>query len=727
MNATEFVGLLEDVRVAMFANAYSGEPKEVELGALFGAMRGSKYAEKTRRARKLFAAWKAVCPKLDNKKSAEAGAYEGFKKTLPAFCVSGTARSRTEPLVHSGLLQVDCDKLNGALDNLRERLKSDKHVAFGFVSPSGDGLKLGLRIDGTRHAESFQAAQSYFLDTYGLEIDPAVKDRLRLCFVSHDPELWTREDAEPLPIPEPPADERASVETGEDDPSACAVRGDILRILTGDAPLPTKRSSVAGAVVRALCGVGQFYFHAERRNFDSALFFNLGTRRLERVRSDAFQSWLSSWLGVNRADALFKYAQADVETFALSGKLTAPVLPEMFWAARAGAVYISNGDGSAYRIRPGQVALVDNGVDGVLFAAGRTLTPWQLTDPRDPLTACKLFSGASAIAAHGMALFRLWAYSLPTNPRSKPPLVLSGEVGSGKTRLARGIAELYGLPFVAAKVEEGAEDDFWPNMDAGGIFTLDNADTRCRWLPDALAAAATDGCAQRRKLYTNSETVTLRARAWVAVTTANPTFAGDVGLADRLLLVRMVRREGQTSDSELSDDIAQNRDAGLSHIAHALAVALADTNPVPGELNARHPDFAAFAVRIGRALGSEVEAVAALQAAEADKALFCLENDPIGAALVAHVATTGQAVGTAADLLPALVAVDPELGDWLKPKKLGKRLSALWPHVKARFPKSKKALGRLGATEFSIRAESQSAGFAGFQEAIPEKSPRERV
>jgi hypothetical protein len=90
-------------------------------------------------------------------------------------------------------------------------------------------------------------------------------------------------------------------------------------------------------------------------------------------------------------------------------------------------------------------------------------------------------------------------------------------------------------------------------------------------LADAVANASTDGCSQRRKLYTNADTVILRSRAWLCITTANPTFASDAGLADRLLIVRMDRREEETSDAALTDQIQAGRDAGLSHLAATLA------------------------------------------------------------------------------------------------------------------------------------------------------------
>ena len=485
------------------------------------------------------------------------------------------------------------------------------------------------------------------------------------------------------------------------------IRGQIVALLLAeDVPSPTKRSRIAKQVVEALEKLGRFYFHTDLRDFDSAMFFDSQRKRLERIRSDGFGAWLSEWLNVNRADTLFRFILAEVESAALSGAHTLGILPESFWAASPGALYLSNGDGSAVRITAGSVELVDNGSDGVLFAAGRTLQRWQLTEPRDFFQTCRLFADMQDAAPNARELVRLWTLSLPTNPRSKPPLCLFGEVGSGKTRLALGICELYGLPPTAAKVEERLEADFWPTLDAGGLFILDNADSRTRWLADAVAAAATGGSVSRRRLYTDAEIVPLRARAWLAITSANPTFANDSGLADRLLVVRVRRREGTTSDSRLSAEIAEHRDAALSFVAHTLAGALGDTRPTPDNLNTRHPDFAAFAIRIGRALGREAEAVAALGEAEADKSLFCLQNDTLGAALLAHVTSDTAIEGDAAELRTALAASDTAIADWSN-KSFGRRLSALWPHVAAIFD-AKRTAARCG-WKFRIAQRTNAA------------------
>lgn len=502
------------------------------------------------------------------------------------------------------------------------------------------------------------------------------------------------------------------------------IRGKIIEILTDeDLAAAEQRRQISEEVVSALAARGRFYFHADLRDFDSAMFFDNERKRLERIRCHAFNAWVSEWLRVNRADALFKYIAAAVETAALSSPHTTGILPEAFWAARPGAVYLSNGDGQLVKVTAQGVALADNGTDGVLFAAGRTLTPWKLTEPKSIFETCRLFRDAHCTAAHGKNLLQLWLYSVPSNPKSKPPLCLPGPVGSGKTREAKGCAEFYGLPFVAHKVEEAKEDDFWPCVDAGGIFTLDNADTRCRWLADALANAATDGCSQRRRLYTNSETVVLRPRAWLCVTTANPTFAADSGLADRLLVVRMDRRDDdETSDAALTAEILANRDAGISHVAETLRTALADTAPTPTNLNRRHPDFAALAVRIGRALGRETEAVAALQAAEQDKAVFCLENDPVASALLLYLRDVRTFTGTAAELVPKLIAVDGELTDRLSARRLTRRLSALWPHLQGVLKTAKREEDRKGFSVFTLKT-ADSADFADFELPISLKPP----
>lgn len=462
---------------------------------------------------------------------------------------------------------------------------------------------------------------------------------------------------------------------------------------------------------------GRFFFHAEHKTFKTAMYFD-GTRKLLlQIDADEFQAWLSHFIGINRIEPAYKSIYSALLDEALNGQTTG-LYPETYWTARLGAVYVSNGDGQAVKITAGKYCLVDNGTDDVLFAAGRTLKPWKLIDPIDPVQSCRLFRDMKATAKHAIDLFRLWLCSLPTNQRCKPPLTLSGAIGSGKTRLALGIFELYGIDPRVTIILRNSEDDFWAELNRGGLICFDNADTRIDWLPDALAAAATAVMHEKRQLYTDSDIVQQQAHAWIVITSANPTFASDPGLADRVLVLRLERREKDTAEAALSAEIALHRNAGLSWIINTLSKALADNNPTPENLNRRHPDFAAFAVKIGRAIGREQEAIAALQAAESDKSQFNLENDDMGSALLELIARQESFSGTAAELLEVLKDNESYFANW-GAKKIAKRLNKLKPHLESIF-ETRYEKDRQGIMRYSFRL---NAGYAGFQPPVSAKVP----
>ena len=507
-------------------------------------------------------------------------------------------------------------------------------------------------------------------------------------------------------------------------PSVETLRAELWKLAQEKGISSTEFNRKAASIVVAwLHGRGRFYFHAEHIDFAGVMFFDNERKLLLSVQGDAFLAWLAEAMGVNRSETVFKFAASAVETEGLSDRAKG-INPACFWAARRDGdkikgVYISSGAGEVVRITAGNVETVDNGADGVLFSAGAVLEPWHLVEGRDPFEACSVFSGMSTAAPHGRDLLKIWAMTLFADLPCKPPLCVSSTVGGGKTALVRALFRLLGITENINAVNKNGEGDFWATLDGGGLACFDNVDTRIDWLPDALAAAATAGSHQKRKLYTDADRVTLRARAAVAVTSASPSFASDAGLADRLIVIRLERRTGETAESSLFDEVTAARNAGLSWIAAALSQAIADTAPTPSKLNARHPDFASFAVKIGRAIGREAESVEALRAAEADKSLFNLENDSVGAALL-ELMQVGTFNGTAADLLKELKEIDPSFEGTLSAKRLAKRIAKLWPHLEATFKaKSEKGHGGINRFVFSPPA---NGGIGGFETAFSQKS-----
>lgn len=183
------------VEVATFKGATGKIVKNLLLLSILVEIKGGKHRAKIERLRAMYAA----LPPNDGSATYKAAkeAYRNAKRPLTTFCISGTAADRTTPRIHTGLIQADIDGVGGRLAEVRAQLQSDPHVAFVFLSPSGDGLKAGFRVEPNweRQVESFQSVQRYLRRRYGIEIDASTKDKLRLCYVSYDPELFTNSRA----------------------------------------------------------------------------------------------------------------------------------------------------------------------------------------------------------------------------------------------------------------------------------------------------------------------------------------------------------------------------------------------------------------------------------------------------------------------------------------------------------------------------------------------------
>ena len=119
-----------------------------------------------------------------------------LKKQLPSICFSGTFSKREDKslIEHSGLIAIDFDHLNERLAEMKERLKKDRFTFMLFVSPSGDGLKLVVKIPADVKTHSFSA--SALTDYYKDEKLDEFKDVSRICFESYDPDIYYNPDSD---------------------------------------------------------------------------------------------------------------------------------------------------------------------------------------------------------------------------------------------------------------------------------------------------------------------------------------------------------------------------------------------------------------------------------------------------------------------------------------------------------------------------------------------------
>ena len=128
-------------------------------------------------------------------------AAERAKKSLPAFTPSATfkgGRKMEFLTAYNALVVLDIDKITKEkLTECKEKLQNNEFVFAAFTSPSGNGLKVFIKVktDKTEHKETFLKLQEYFEKLLQLEIDKSGKDITRLCFFSYDPELYLNENA----------------------------------------------------------------------------------------------------------------------------------------------------------------------------------------------------------------------------------------------------------------------------------------------------------------------------------------------------------------------------------------------------------------------------------------------------------------------------------------------------------------------------------------------------
>jgi hypothetical protein len=123
-----------------------------------------------------------------------------IKNSLPAFTPSlvlNTGRKFNEGDRYNGIIHLDYDKLDDVAGAI-EKIKSLEYTYSCFVSPSGNGIKVFVRVSNEmeQHKDAFNTLRNYYDKAVGRESDKSIKDLNRLCFVSSDPELYLNEESE---------------------------------------------------------------------------------------------------------------------------------------------------------------------------------------------------------------------------------------------------------------------------------------------------------------------------------------------------------------------------------------------------------------------------------------------------------------------------------------------------------------------------------------------------
>lgn len=122
-----------------------------------------------------------------------------FKQDLPCVTFSAIAVNERKPeniVQYNNIVVLDFDHIPSELmESVRNTIINTEYTACVFTSPSGDGLKVLVRVNSNleEHKTAFRQVCEYYARLTGIEPDKSGSDPLRLCILSSDSDIYVDE------------------------------------------------------------------------------------------------------------------------------------------------------------------------------------------------------------------------------------------------------------------------------------------------------------------------------------------------------------------------------------------------------------------------------------------------------------------------------------------------------------------------------------------------------
>jgi hypothetical protein len=242
--------------------------------------------------------------------------------------------------------------------------------------------------------------------------------------------------------------------------------------------------------------------------------------------------------------------------------------------------------------------------------------------------------GASIESQRKALIVWMFALAFPDLMPTKPLLLLEGTEGSGKSSNVK-LIQMALMGFEKAMTpSKSQEDQFGVLLLRSPIALLDNMDGYIEWIADKVCAYATGVGFSKRKLFSDDEEISIKPHSFIAVTSRNPSSFRRTDTVDRLIIVRMDRRESWKRYERMAERIETERPKlygeylyYVNRIVEEIRNGAYDEDAVETH---RMADFAAFARVVGKVLGwSAEETKEMLDGLQAERDVFRNEDDPI--------------------------------------------------------------------------------------------------
>jgi len=320
-----------------------------------------------------------------------------------------------------------------------------------------------------------------------------------------------------------------------------------------------------------------------RSEDEQLYYFYRPEKRLYDIETIAFFAFLYRVTGCNPAGTDFNYLKTDVQSAAIQAARQ-KIVKVSYWDNVKKVLYVSRFDGTVYCLDGESISEAQNEENGNHLHF-KDESDWEPYDPVDGdnhilnelCYETPSWDGNNEIYGLGLKAWLLGTFFVELCP-TRPILVLYGEKGSGKSMTFRMIlklifgsnAELLGVP--------DKPDGFTASASANHIMIIDNLDDLSKWMRDKLARLCTGAQDEYRKLYTNNERGKVHYRSWLAVTSRNPETLRRDDLADRLIVLPMIRiKDGeQAAERSFLSWVDQNRNKFWGAVLRSLNQVVAE-------------------------------------------------------------------------------------------------------------------------------------------------------
>ena len=365
---------------------------------------------------------------------------------------------------------------------------------------------------------------------------------------------------------------------------------------------------------------------------------------LPRRGGDKWISYFNIKYGIEEHESHFSFIYGNLRSWVHENGMRAELRRFSVYNSMTQIAYMSAYNGRMFKIEPDEITDVAVGTDGVFFVdddGGVNETP---DIGQHGMLFERLIDGINFVP-QGLSgitpdqqrkAFIIWMFSLafPDLMPTKPILLVEGEAGSGKTSAIVLLQLILMGAHRSKQLKRNQEADFGVLLLRSPICLFDNADSYIDWVPDAIAAYATLGDFEKRKLYTDDDNLVIKPHAFIAATSRNPASFRRGDVADRCVILRLERRPSFVAVTALKSQILADRPQLLGEYLWYIQRIVAELRNNPIDLSGteayRMADFAAFGRVVGTVLGWTVEDLDNLmRALQGERDAFVNEEEPL--------------------------------------------------------------------------------------------------